>query len=133
MVREPSSYSACRPQPMLSEFASCGRFMRSYPKEGEADLIFDGIVKALGKGLDAQKMKDDCKTLAAWAEGKTEDDVIAAMTGEGERCVLFVVGGDGIRIYPEFYSGALGIRAGCLSHRVTNQSSTKHASFSLLL
>lgn len=59
--------------------------MRSYPKKGEAELIFDAIVKAMGKGLDPQKMRDDTAALKAFAEGKSEEDVVAAMKGEGER------------------------------------------------
>lgn len=64
---------------------SFSRFMRTYPKEGESEKIFDGIVKAMGKGLDPQQMRDDAAAVKAWAEGRSEDDVMAAMKGEGER------------------------------------------------
>ena len=62
------------------------RFMRSYPAEGQAELIFDAIVKAIGKGLDPDQMRKDADELKAWAEGKTEADVIEAMKGEDRRC-----------------------------------------------
>ncbi|CAM9885871.1 unnamed protein product, partial [Sphacelaria rigidula] len=61
------------------------RFLRTYPKEGEAELIFEGLVKALGQGLDPERMRQDAAAIKAWGEGKTEDDVIAAMKGEGDR------------------------------------------------
>lgn len=65
-------------------YTSFMRFMRTYPKEGESEKIFDGIVKAMGKGLDPQQMRDDAAAVKAWAEGRSEDDVMAAMKGEGE-------------------------------------------------
>lgn len=39
----------------------------------------------MGKGLDPEQMRKDAAAIKAWGEGKTEDDVIAAIKGEGER------------------------------------------------
>lgn len=63
--------------------------MRSYPAEGQAELIFDAVVKAIGNGLDPDQMRKDTAALKVWAEGKTEDDVVAAMKGEDRRSVVF--------------------------------------------
>lgn len=59
--------------------------MRSYPAEGQAELIFDAIVKAIGKGLDPDQMRKDAAALKEWTEGKTEADVIEAMKGDDRR------------------------------------------------
>lgn len=61
------------------------RFMRSYPSEGQAELMFDAIVRAIGNGLDPDQMRKDTADLKAWAVGKSEDDVVAAMKGEDKR------------------------------------------------
>lgn len=59
--------------------------MRSYPAEGEAEQIFDAMVKAIGKGLDPDQMRKDATALKEWAVGKTEADVIDAMKGDDRR------------------------------------------------
>lgn len=66
-------------------FSRVFRFMKAYPVEGQAELIFDAIVKAIGNGLDANQMRKDCDALKEWAEGKTEDDVLQAMKGDDKR------------------------------------------------
>lgn len=59
--------------------------MRAYPSEGQAELIFDAIVLAIGNDLDPQQMKKDAADLKEWANGKTEDDVVAAMKSDDRR------------------------------------------------
>lgn len=61
------------------------RFMRAYPAEGQAELIFDAVVKAIGNGLDPDQMRADTAALKTWAEGKSEDDVVAAMKSDDKR------------------------------------------------
>lgn len=63
-------------------YTSFMRFMRAYPAEGQAELIFDAVVKAIGNGLDPDQMRKDTAALKVWAEGKTEDDVVAAMKSD---------------------------------------------------
>ena len=71
------------PLPLLW-FAS-GRFMRAYPVPGEADKIFDAIVKAIGNGLDPEQMRKDTAALKEWSEGKSEADVIELIKGDDRR------------------------------------------------
>lgn len=59
--------------------------MRSYPKPEEVENMFTSIVKALGQGLDADKMRGDLKALQEWAAGKTEEDVMTAMMSDDKR------------------------------------------------
>lgn len=59
--------------------------MRAYPAEGQAELIFDAVVKAIGNGLDPDQMRADTAALKTWAEGKSEDDVVAAMKSDDKR------------------------------------------------
>ncbi|CAB1117739.1 unnamed protein product [Ectocarpus sp. CCAP 1310/34] len=57
-------------------YTSFMRFMRAYPVPGQAELIFDAVVKAIGNGLDPDQMRKDTTALKEWAEGKTEEDVM---------------------------------------------------------
>lgn len=61
------------------------RFMRAYPVPGEAELIFDGVVKAIGNGLDPEQMRKDTAALKEWAEGKSEDDVVEMIKSDDRR------------------------------------------------
>ncbi|CAM9185199.1 unnamed protein product [Pylaiella littoralis] len=63
-------------------YTSFMRFMRAYPVPNQAELIFDAIVKALGKGLDPDQMRKDAAALKEWAEGKTEADVLELIKGD---------------------------------------------------
>lgn len=66
-------------------FLCTSRFMRAYPVPGQAELIFDAIVKAIGNGLDPEQMRKDVASLKEWAEGKTEADVLELMKGDDRR------------------------------------------------
>lgn len=59
--------------------------MRAYPVPGQAELIFDAIVKAIGNGLDPDQMRKDVAALKEWAEGKSEDDVLELIKGDDRR------------------------------------------------
>ncbi|CAM9308647.1 unnamed protein product [Discosporangium mesarthrocarpum] len=78
------------------------RFINSYPAEGQKELIYKAVAEALE--LDPEQMKEDSAKVAEWAKGKTEEDVFAAMKGEGESsCVSesFVVARTGLGPFGE--------------------------------
>lgn len=77
----------CCTPPCSSCVYGIGRFMRAYPVPGEAEKIFDAIVKAIGNGLDPEQMRKDTTALKEWAEGKTEADVLEAIKGDDRRLV----------------------------------------------
>lgn len=62
-----------------------GRFMRAYPVPGEAEKIFDAVVKAIGNGLDPDQMRKDSAALKEWSEGKTEADVLELIKADDRR------------------------------------------------
>lgn len=59
--------------------------MRSYPVPGQAELLFDAVVKAIGNGLDPDQMRKDTTALKEWAEGKTEEDVVEMIKSDDRR------------------------------------------------
>lgn len=56
--------------------------LKNYPEQDIAAEIMTAMFKTFG--MDEAEVKKEAESVAAWAEGKTQDEVAAALKGEGD-------------------------------------------------
>jgi len=56
--------------------------LKNYPEKNIAEDITTCLVKSIG--MDLEELQKEAQTILDWAQGKTQDDVEAALRGEGD-------------------------------------------------
>jgi len=78
--------------------------LKNYPEKDTARRIKTAVIEAVG--LSEKEVDADAAELEAWAEGKTKEDIAAAMKGEGDSMLAKVAttaGGDEWWKYSRFF------------------------------
>jgi len=65
----------------LGLLSSLDLLLKNYPEQDFKEEIIEAFAKSVG--LDLETMRAEAKVIADWAQGKTKDDITAALKGEG--------------------------------------------------
>jgi len=66
----------------LGFISSMDILLKNYPEKPDAVKVVYGLAKSMG--LDDASMRVDADSLSSWAQGKTAEDIAAALRGEGD-------------------------------------------------
>jgi len=72
----------------LGLLTSLDLLLKNYPEQDIKEKIIGSLAKSVG--LDLVEMRAEAKSVADWAEGKTKDEINAAMKGEGDSPVAVI-------------------------------------------
>jgi len=66
----------------LGILTSLDLLLKNYPEQDVAALIVSSLFKSMG--LDESEVRAEAKELTDWAQGKTKEEIEAALSGEGD-------------------------------------------------
>jgi len=78
--------------------------LKNYPEQDTAKLIKSAMIKSVG--LDEADIDSEAAKLEAWAQGKSKDDIVSALKGEGDSMLADIaksVKGDEWWMYSRFF------------------------------